>query len=257
MPIKRVIITAPHSLCIQPYRDCDTRAQEAAERIYSALKPHYSTSLHLSTLYRLKSDGNRKYSRNSNWRKEVAKDIMCSVDKYGRDAVMVLDIHSCWAGSEEYTDEDGKEPVLSFISFDQKISALCDKVRIALGKPVSCFESSRRNDITLQCKELGLCNCILIEHDEDDLRLTSEDFDKYIPILMDYIANYDNIQPIKKLPPRRAGPTEFYIGDYLVDEYTVDMINMVIIIIVVLVCMVALCYAGYTVYQGGWIKTVS
>lgn len=248
--LKRIIISAPHSLCLKPYRDCDTRAKESAEAIAAALSPIYSVSLHLSNLYRMQTDGNRKESRGTGWRDALTADIRESIALYGRDAVMVLDVHSCWAGSKEYTDDNGEEPVLSFISFDQKTSTLRDMVATALGKSVTCFESGRRNDITLECRNLGV-PCILIEHDEDHTRLTDEDFDRYIQVLVSYLAGYHTIQPSHRLPPRRAGPSEISVFGVIIDEYAIDAISKwtaIIMVICVLVVCVLVAYRG--VYRG-------
>lgn len=238
--LRRIIISAPHSLCVKPYRDCDTRAKESAEAIYRALEPLFSVSLHLSDLYRLEIDGNRRESRGTSYRDRLAADIRSSLAKYGKDAVMVLDVHSCWAGSREYTDDDGNEPVISLISFDQKTSALRDMIADALGKSVTCFESGRRNDITLECRDLGV-SCILIEHDEDHARLTDSDFVRYVSVLTSYLTEYPSISPTRKLPPRRAGPSEVTILGVLIDEYALDDIthwaSILLVVTLLIVCV--------------------
>lgn len=240
--LRKIIISAPHSVCLKPYRDCDTRAKESAEAIARALKGRFDVSMHLSDLYRLQIDGNRRESQRTGFRNRLRADIVNSISRYGRDGVMVLDVHSCWAGSHEYTDDDGVEPVLSFISFDEKTSALCDMVKSALGKSVTCFKSGRRNDITLECKNIPV-PCILIEHDEDHSRLTDEDFTRYLEVLVQYLTQYHDIAPTRPLPPRRAGPSELTIFGILIDEYAIDTIakwGICMVIAVLILCLVGI-----------------
>jgi len=196
----------------------------------------------MSSLYRVSMDGNRRQSRHTEWRKGLSRDIRDSVAEYGKNGVMVLDVHSCWAGSHEYSDCDGEEPILSYISFDDRVTALCDRVREATGKTVTCFRSGRRNDITLECKELGV-PCILIEHDEDPTRLNSDLLQTSVTVLSDYLKQYPYVAPTRPLPPRLPGPSEMSLFGLLIDEYAMESISLIAFVLILVITVATVGYA--------------
>lgn len=235
MSIQKIIVTAPHVVCKETYRDCDRRAREAALRIYEAIPARYHATLHLSNLYRRDYDGNRVSSRSTPWREEVARDIQESVKQYGAEHVLLLDVHSMVGLSKEYARRgDDAMPMLCTISYDDRVSALRDRLEAAIGKVVTAFRGGARFDIISEAHQHDVMG-ILIEHNENHDLLTSSDIDKEIAVLLSWIAELPDVQPSCILGTRRPGPEEVAV---LGQPMAVDTLIQYAVLAIVLVLLV-------------------
>ena len=186
-----IIITVPHSVCIDTIdRDCDRRATTAARLLYRILiAKGCDVHLHTSDLYRSETDANRLESRNTRWRKQLGELINT---KLKTGPVFVIDVHS-FPPEDGFTGSYKAYMIELWFRTNDKIyqgwsdsekrvaklalnSTLGDKTDILLG--------DWANDIMLTSNMAG-ANTVILEVNESTTVLSDTELEK----LMTALAN--------------------------------------------------------------------
>lgn len=156
-----VIVTAPHSLCVDDIeeRHCDRVAYFAASNLVSMFSNIYSMSFFPSNTLRSDIDLNRFPSRETSYRQSILSNLLNS-----QNADLVLDVHSFPRGGFSGTGEEDSEITILDETPGTWYGKLLYEILSQKGIDVS-YLLGDRNDIVTLAREYGI-PAILIEYSE-------------------------------------------------------------------------------------------
>lgn len=175
-----VIITVPHSECLDredlifKIRTCDYRAEQAAKILYHQLIQNgIKSEILIGDITRIKIDLNRKESRNTQFRTQLASKIKQYISEdYD---VFVIDMHS-------FPSNDFCIYFISFPQVSQFAHLAAQKLERFTTIPIY---KGQNNDIIEQAYDLGATS-ILIEVNEDKNKLSDK-------LLTTILANFSRL----------------------------------------------------------------
>jgi len=184
-----IIITVPHSFCDlnTSIRNCDTRAESAANIINTQLKKllpeNFNIIIIIADALRTQSrDLNRENTRDLEWRKNLDNLIQTSLEKH--EKVFLLDIHSFPNNKESFgLNNNNKVPKIVLLKFP-------GEVNINLNSNIlTTLEGSDKNDIILTAYNKDI-SALLLEFNEDIDYLKDDEIIDFCRNLNNYLRSF-------------------------------------------------------------------